>query len=65
MLNMLTHAECHLPPRHRAAGGGAEVRGGRGQAGQTAAGPEEEHQAAADQSREHHLAGLRLKGAGG
>lgn len=41
----LHHAERQLPPRHRAARGGAEVRGGRGQAGQTAAGPEEEHQA--------------------
>lgn len=46
---VLHPAERQLPARHRAAGGGAALRGGRGQAGQAAAGPEEEHEASADQ----------------
>lgn len=55
-------AERHLPPRHRSAGGGAKVWGGSGQAGQTAAGPKEEHQDSSDQSRKYHIFGLRLTG---
>lgn len=56
---VLHPAERRLPARHRAAGGGAAIRGGRGQAGQAAARPEEEHEAGADQPRQHHILGLR------